>query len=129
MRRIASHGEITEGRLPRLSLWISRRRLLFTVLPATGFVTAAQRPTIRSLNTAFQVAGPAITTVVGGGSLGNGGPATSAKLSTPSGVALDGLGNLYIADCYYHNVRMVSAAGGTISTVAGSGTPGYSGDG
>ena len=72
-----------------------------------------------------------ITTVAGTGSSGysgDGGPATSAQLDYPYGVAVDAGGNLYIADTYNHCVRKVSAAG-IITTVAGNGSPGYSGDG
>jgi uncharacterized protein (TIGR03437 family) len=68
-----------------------------------------------------------ITTVAGGGwSLGDNGPATTAQLSDPWGVAVDSAGNLYIADEYDNRVRRVSS--GVITTVAGNGTPGFSGD-
>ena len=72
-----------------------------------------------------------ITTVAGSGEpgySGDGGPATEAQLTWPSGVAVDGAGNLYIADSENHRIRKVDATG-TITTVAGSGEPGYSGDG
>jgi uncharacterized protein (TIGR03437 family) len=72
-----------------------------------------------------------ITTVAGtgdGGYSGDGGPAVNAQVSSPSGVAVDGLGNLYIADYGNHRIRKVSAAG-VITTVAGDGGKGYSGDG
>jgi hypothetical protein len=59
---------------------------------------------------------------------GNGGAATNATLSQPSGVARDAAGNLYIADMDNNVVRKVNAQG-IITTVAGSGTNGYSGDG
>jgi sugar lactone lactonase YvrE len=72
---------------------------------------------------------PVITTVAGGGSGGDGGAATSAELIAPSSVAMDGSGNLYIADEGNHRVRMVAASTGIITTVAGTGTYGYSGDG
>ncbi|HZC43351.1 MAG TPA: hypothetical protein VE195_04195, partial [Acidobacteriaceae bacterium] len=73
-----------------------------------------------------------ITTVAGNhkkGYTGDGGPATSAELNTPNGVAVDSVGNLYIADTSNNAVRMVSAASGIITTVAGNGTAGFSGDG
>jgi trimeric autotransporter adhesin len=73
-----------------------------------------------------------ITTVAGNGTQnysGDGGPATSAALWTPTGVALDSAGNLYIADFGNHRIRKVAAATGIITTVAGNGTQGYSGDG
>jgi uncharacterized protein (TIGR03437 family) len=70
-----------------------------------------------------------ISTVAGGGSsLGDGGPATRAGLYNPSAVVADTAGNLYIADTSNHRVRKVNAAG-VITTVAGIGTAGSSGDG
>src|SRR5205814_1665754 len=74
----------------------------------------------------------AITTVAGGGTCGfsgDGGPATAAGLFSPSGVALDGAGNLFIADSNSRRVRRVDASTGTITTVAGNGTFGFGGDG
>ena len=73
-----------------------------------------------------------ITTVVGNGGQGysgDGGAAISAELDLPYGVAVDASGNLYIADTFSSRIRMVSAATGIITTVAGNGTRGYSGDG
>jgi sugar lactone lactonase YvrE len=73
-----------------------------------------------------------ITTVAGDGSLGfsgDGGPATSASLSSPSGVAVDASGNLFIADFSNSRIRRVDAATGIITTVAGNGSSGFSGDG
>jgi len=64
-----------------------------------------------------------ITTVAGTGGRGyggDGGPAASAQLDTPSGVAVDGSGNLYVADYSNHRVRKVDLAG-VITTVAGTG--------
>ena len=78
-------------------------------------------------------AGGTITTVVGvypgGGYSGDNGPATQANLNNPQGLKFDSQGNLYIADSGNHVVRRVAAATGTITTVVGSATPGYSGDG
>jgi hypothetical protein len=83
-----------------------------------------------------------IYTVAGNGHKGfsgDGGPATRAAFYTPSWVAVDGAGNLVIADTGNQRVRVVAAATGTfygqpmtagdIYTVAGDGTPGFSGDG
>jgi len=70
-----------------------------------------------------------LTLVAGNGIAGfsgDGGPATSAELNTPTGIAVDALGSLYIADSANQRVRKVS--GGIISTVAGNGTAGYNGD-
>jgi sugar lactone lactonase YvrE len=74
----------------------------------------------------------AITTVAGTGSAGgggDGGPATGARLNAPHGIAADARGNLFIADTGNHRVRCVMASSGVISSVAGQGAPGYSGDG
>jgi len=85
-----------------------------------------------------------LTVIAGNGTLGysgDGGPATSAALNGPESVALDSLGNIFIADTNNSVIRVVNTqtaaitvAGvviqpGTIQTVAGSGTAGYSGDG
>ena len=59
---------------------------------------------------------------------GDGGPAVDAKLSFPQGLAIDGAGNLYIADTGGNAVRMVTASTGIIVTYAGNHKPGYSGD-
>jgi len=80
-----------------------------------------------------QVALPGmISTIAGTGASGNtgdGGLATNATLSFPRGMALDGAGNLYIADYGSSVVRKITASSGLISTVAGDGTSGYTGDG
>jgi sugar lactone lactonase YvrE len=68
-----------------------------------------------------------ISTVVGG-YIGDGKTATSAALNTPQAVAFDKSGNLYIADMYNHRIRKVDTSG-KISTFAGNGISGYSGDG
>src|SRR5262249_28869314 len=60
---------------------------------------------------------------------GDGGPATQAKLVSPAGLALDSAGNLYIADSGNARVRKVTAGTGVITTVAGNGLIGFSGDG
>jgi sugar lactone lactonase YvrE len=62
------------------------------------------------------------------GFAGDGGPATAAELDQPQGIAIDSSGNLYIADTLNSRVRRVDSAG-IISTVAGTGAPGDSGDG
>ncbi|MFG2602313.1 RICIN domain-containing protein [Streptomyces sp. NPDC048514] len=71
-----------------------------------------------------------ISTVAGTGAQGYGGddgPATAARLNSPTGVAVDSTGTLYITDYANHRVRKVTADG-KISTVAGTGTQGYGGD-
>jgi sugar lactone lactonase YvrE len=72
-----------------------------------------------------------ITTIAGNGTSGfggDGGDATAAQLNQPSGLAIDNAGNIYIADAYNNRIRKV-AVNGLISTVAGTGISGYSGDG
>ena len=71
-----------------------------------------------------------ITTLAGNGTPGSGGdsgPAASATLNSPQGIAVDASGNVYVADTVNAKVRKIS--NGTITTVAGNGTPGYAGDG
>jgi Leucine-rich repeat (LRR) protein/sugar lactone lactonase YvrE len=72
-----------------------------------------------------------ITTVAGDGRSGyrgDNGPATGARLNNPTGLAVDNQNNLYIADTDNHRIRKVDLTG-TITTVAGNGIKGYSGDG
>lgn len=73
-----------------------------------------------------------VTTVVGTGQRrcsGDGGPATKAALNEPVALAVDDRGHLYIADQGSHRVRRVDLTTGLITTVAGTGVMGYSGDG
>ncbi|HUB45293.1 MAG TPA: hypothetical protein VMB73_09945 [Acetobacteraceae bacterium] len=73
-----------------------------------------------------------ITTVVGTGQpgyAGDGGPAREALLNNPFDLCFDADGNLIFADTYNHCIRRVDARTGIISTVAGTGGPGFAGDG
>ena len=77
------------------------------------------------------IATGAISTVAGNGTCGynsDGIAATSAQLNQPNSVAIDSSSNIYIADVTNNRIRMVTASSGFISTVAGTGTAGYSGD-
>jgi DNA-binding beta-propeller fold protein YncE len=73
-----------------------------------------------------------ITTAVGIGEkgfAGDGGPANAALLNGPFDIAFDAVGNLYFSDTFNWRIRRVDARSGAISTVAGNGDKGYSGDG
>ena len=78
-----------------------------------------------------KISGGTVTTFAGNGSQGysgDGQSAANAQLTTPQGVAVDSAGNVYIADTGNNAIRRVNTSG-MITTVAGSGLPGYSGDG
>jgi uncharacterized protein (TIGR03437 family) len=90
--------------------------LLWAALVAAGMSASAQ-------NIIYSLAGNGTA-----GFSGDGGAATAASLNYPAGVTLDAAGNLYIADMFNHCIRKV-APGGTITTVAGGGLPGFLGDG
>jgi RHS repeat-associated protein len=90
------------------------------------FIADSANNVIREVNT-----NGIITTVTGNGTAGysgNGGLATNAELNSPSGITVDLFGNLYICDPGNNVIREVNASG-IITTVAGTGTSGYSGDG
>jgi DNA-binding beta-propeller fold protein YncE len=73
-----------------------------------------------------------ITTAVGTGEkgyAGDGGPAVRALLNGPFDVGFDAHGNLYFSDTFNHCIRRVDARSGVITTCAGCGEAGYSGDG
>ena len=92
------------------------------------FVVDSGSNRIREINPATGV----ITTVAGtgvAGYSGDGGPATAATLNAPTGIAVDSHGNLFIADTQNNAIREVNAATGVITTVAGNGTRGFSGNG
>jgi sugar lactone lactonase YvrE len=101
------------------------------VFDATGNLYLAEtgNHVIRKVDTAGN-----ITTIAGTGTQGfsgDTGPATSATLDSPQGLALDTLdtpNNLYIADTHNHRIRKLNLATGIITTIAGTGTPGFSPD-
>lgn len=73
-----------------------------------------------------------ISTIAGTGTSGfsgDGGLATAAELNTPTSTAIDAAGNLYQVELLNHRVRKIDATTGVITTIAGTGTPGFSGDG
>jgi hypothetical protein len=92
------------------------------------FIADSSNSRIRKVNASTGI----ITTVAGNGTFGfsgDGGPATAASMWGPASVALDSSGNLFFSDIENHRIRRVAASTGIITTVAGTGTSGYSGDG
>jgi N-acetylneuraminic acid mutarotase len=93
------------------------------------FIADGNNFCVRKVTASTQI----VSTVAGvctvSGYSGDGGLATSAELSFPSALALDGTGNLYIADTSNYRIRKVAVSSGVITTVAGDGTQGNSGDG
>ncbi len=88
------------------------------------YVADSGNQRVRRIDAATQV----VTTVAGVGNAGfdgDGGPALSASLDSPSGVALDAQGNLYISDTGNNRIRRVDATSGVISTIAGIGETGF----
>ena len=95
------------------------------------FIADSHHNRVREVFAAGANAGK-IATVAGDGSAGYDGTATVAtatSLNQPGGVAIDGAGNLYIADTNNNVVRKVNLTTGAIATAAGTGAPGYTGDG
>jgi sugar lactone lactonase YvrE len=91
------------------------------------FIADVDNQRVRKINTLG-----VISTIAGTGISGYNGDgiqATAAKLDNPSTVALDGSGNVYIADYYNNEIRKVTVSTGIITSIAGNGTAGYSGDG
>ncbi len=90
------------------------------------FITEQIKQKIRKINTSG-----VISTYAGNGIVafsGDGGPATNASISSPAGLVSDTAGNLYFGDVLNHRIRKISTAG-IISTIAGTGVVGFTGDG
>ena len=102
---------------------------------ATGnvYIADGDNSTIRMVNVSTGL----ISTVAGNGTgctsstaaCGDGGLATAAQLHNPHGLVLDASGNLFIADSLSNRIRQITATTGVITTIAGTGAAGYSGDG
>src|SRR5258708_5155955 len=76
--------------------------------------------------------GQIITTIAGtgvSGFSGDGGQALNAQFNAPFSICIDATDNIYVADYNNHRVRKIDAATGILTTIAGNGTPGFSGDG
>jgi PKD repeat protein len=100
----------------------SRRRLLLLALVGLAALLPASALGVSGSDTITTIAGNGVA-----GFSGDGGQATSAQFDHPWGVAVDGQGSVYVGDKENNRVRKVN--GGIITTVAGTGTGGYSGDG
>jgi hypothetical protein len=96
-------------------------RLIATAVAALSLAAAALA--VSGNGTIYTVAGTGAA-----GFSGDGGSARSAALNTPAGLLVDGGGNLYVSDTGNHRIRKVSPAG-VITTIAGTGSGGFSGDG
>ena len=90
------------------------------------YVADTRNHRVRKIDAAGVISTLAGTAEDGDG--GDGGPATEAQLCFPAGVAVDGAGNVYVADTWNHRVRKIDTSG-IISTFAGSGVRGFGGDG
>ncbi len=92
------------------------------------YISDTYNNAIRRIDAVTQI----ITTVAGNGTpghTGDNGPATSATLNNPNRVSLNGAGNLFISDTGNNVIRRVDGATQIITTFAGNGNPGFSGDG
>ena len=99
---------------------------------SAGNVFVADKDTLNSRIVKYTVAGATYATFAGTGTAGkngDGGPATAAELKRPEGVAVDSNDDVYIADTGNNSIRKVVVATGIIDIVAGTTTVGYSGDG
>ncbi len=119
---------------------VSTAAVDFGLAPVDGG-TVVRTVTLTNTGSGPAAVGPAVTegvtttagrlrTLGGGGNAvdGDGGPATAADLGEVFGVAVDGAGNVYLADATRHRVRRIDGVTGRITTVAGAGARGYSGD-
>ena len=113
------------------------QRIRMLTAPAQRTLTPSPSPSITP--SASRAPSPSSTYVPGvmrtlagsgaAGSGGDGGPATSASMYLPHGVALDAGGNVFFADADNNRIRMINSTTGVIATVAGNGAQGFSGDG
>jgi sugar lactone lactonase YvrE len=110
---------------PATAAKISYPNTIFIDSADNIYVTDNGNHALRKINTAG-----IISTIAGNGLegfLGDGGPATSARLDYPAGATMDASGNIYIADYGNHRVRKINTSG-IISTYVGTGTSGYNSD-
>ena len=91
------------------------------------YIAETNNQEIRRVDTAGAMTTVAGTGVQGFG--GDGGAAVQALLDSPTGVAVDAAGNLYLTDAHNQRIRKIAAATGTIATIAGTGAAKFAGDG
>jgi class 3 adenylate cyclase len=123
---IAGTGVNADGPDGRLATATTFAHPIALALDSNGLLYVVDGNLVRRINTDHTV-----TTVAGTGRAGfsgDGGPATSADLYGPQSIAIDSAGDIFIADSQNNRVRRVDPAG-IITTIAGSGQPGFRGDG
>ena len=101
-------------------LWVDRAGNIF--------ISSTSGETIRKVTASTGIINTICGTTVGGYS-GDGGPASAAKLQGPMGICLDTAGNIYVADGGNQRIRRIDAITGIITTIIGTGSNAYSGDG
>jgi hypothetical protein len=111
---------------PATAARLSAPRTMAADAAGNIYIVDTQNHRVRRVGTSGVIA-----TIAGTGTSGysgDGGPATSAQLNNPHGIAVDGAGNVYVADSPNQRIRKIDTSG-RITTVAGTGTSGYNGDG
>ena len=121
------NNEVLQCRPSRTRLRLLLRYSLVLAIVSVPVEAVAVPPT--GLAAPNVGSGAGIISTIAGGGVGDGSPAAAAWLVSPQGMALDGSGNLYVADRGNHRVRRIDAASGVMTTVAGTGDFGFAGDG
>jgi uncharacterized protein (TIGR03437 family) len=123
------------------ALYVAAANYFGTIYRATVGIPSARDVAADTLGNVYVTVGQVVGKIAGNGNVstvagsgapryfgGDNGPALEARLHTPSGIALDEAGNWYVADTANHRIRRI-AANGVITTIAGTGVAGSSGDG